>query len=316
MLTRKADTMRILFMGTPDFAETSLAALCDDGQEICAVYTQPDKPRGRGMQVSVSPVKHYAEEKGIPVFQPERLSLPEEIDLVRSLSPELIITVAYGKLVPEEMMSIPRFSAINVHGSVLPRYRGAAPVQWSVLNGDPFAGVSTFYLTHEMDAGDLIFTEETPVGEFETSGELFERLKALGAALLVRTVHAIADGTAPRIVQDHSKASYAGRLDKSMSPIDWTRSPREIIKWIYGLQPWPVATMQVGGEVCKIYKAVYTDHHTDRVPGTIIRADKSGIEVACGSGQTILITELQKPGKRRMSAADYLCGNPLLLDCV
>ena len=298
-------------MGTPDFAETSLKALMEDGQDVCAVYTQPDKPKGRGMQMSISPVKSYATERGIPVFQPEKLRNPDELKKLRSLDPDLIVTVAYGKLIPDEMLTVPRLGAINLHGSVLPRYRGAAPIQWAVLNGDLTTGVSTFYLSHDMDAGDIIFTEETPVGEFETSGELFERLKVLGASLLVRTVHAIADGTAPRIPQNPSEATYVQRLDKTMAPIQWGKTPREIIKWIYGMQPWPVATAQIGGETCKVFAAAYTAHHTNQNPGTIVQADKNGIEVACASGQTVLITELQKPGKRRMRAAEYLLGNPL-----
>ena len=303
--------MRIVFMGTPDFAEASLAALVEDGQTVCAVYTQPDRPKGRGMQMSISPVKAFAMEKGIPVFQPEKLRDPEEIEKLRSLKPDLIVTAAYGKLIPDEMLAVPGFGAINLHGSILPRYRGAAPIQWAVLNGDQTTGVTTFYLTHQMDAGDIIFTEETAIGEYETSGELFERLKILGASLLVRTVHAIANGTAPRIPQNHEEATSVGRLDKSMSPIQWNKTPREIIKWIYGMQPWPVATMRLGGETCKVFGAVYTDHHTQEQPGTVVSADKNGIEVACASGGTVLITEVQKPGKRRMTAAEYLRGNPL-----
>ena len=303
--------MRVAFMGTPDFAAASLERLIADGFEICAVFTQPDKSRGRGMSVSFSPVKSLAIEHSIPVFQPDTLRCDEVRTCFQVLKPDIIAVVAYGKLIPDDIIMSAKYGAINLHGSILPKYRGAAPIQWAVLNGDLTTGVCTFYLCSEMDAGDLIYKAETDIGEFETSGELFDRLKDLGASLLSRTINDIEAGTAPRIKQDSSCASYVSRLDKSLSPIDWNKSPREIIKWICGLQPWPVATMELNGTTCKVFRAEYTDRINDKEPGTILNADNTGIEVSCGTGKSVLITELQAPGKKRMSAADYLRGHPL-----
>ena len=305
--------MRVAFMGTPDFAAASLERLIADGFEICAVFTQPDKSRGRGMAVSFSPVKTLAIEHSLPVFQPDTMRSDEVKTCFQNLKPDIIAVVAYGKLIPDDIIMSAKYGAINLHGSILPKYRGAAPIQWAVLNGDRTTGVCTFYLCSDMDAGDLIYTEETEIGEFETSGELFDRLKVLGAALLSRTIRDIEAGTAPRVKQNGSNASYVSRLDKSLSPIDWRKSPREIIKWIYGLQPWPVATMILNETTCKVFRAEYTDRSTEEVPGTILNADNAGIEISCGSGSSVLITELQAPGKRRMSAADYLRGHPIIL---
>ncbi len=304
--------MRIVFMGTPEFAAGSLRRLLEDELTVCAVYTQPDKARGRGKHVSASPVKELAAERGIPVFQPDSLRSEEELQRIRRLKPDLIVVVAYGKLLPDAFLQAAPLGAINLHGSLLPKYRGAAPIQWAVLNGDRSTGVCTFYLCSEMDAGDLIFSEETEIGEFETSGELFERLERTGAELLSRTVRAIGDGTAPRIPQDASQATWVGRLDKSLSPIDWTRSPRQIVKQICGLQPWPVATMELRGVCCKVFAAEYSPNRTEAAPGTVLSAGRNGIEIACGSGEALYITELQAPGKKRMPAADYLRGHPLL----
>lgn len=305
--------MRVAFMGTPDFAVASLERLIADGFEICAVFTQPDKSRGRGMAVSFSPVKSLALEHGLPVFQPDTLRSDEVRACFQALKPDIIAVVAYGKMIPDDIIHSAEFGAINLHGSILPKYRGAAPIQWAVLNGDQTTGVCTFYLCSEMDAGDLIYTEETEIGEYETSGELFDRLKDMGAGLLSRTISDIEAGTAPRTKQDHQNASYVSRLEKDLSPIDWNKSPREIIKWICGLQPWPVATMELSGVTCKVFRAEYTDRSTGKEPGTILNAGNAGIEVSCGKGQSVLITELQVPGKKRMSAADYLRGHPIQL---
>ena len=305
--------MRVVFMGTPDFAATSLERLLQDGFDVCAVYTRADKARGRGMELSFSPVKELALRHGIPVFQPATLRGGEEAERIRTLDVDVIAVVAYGMLLPDDVIRSARYGAVNLHGSILPKYRGAAPIQWAVLNGDRKTGLSTFYLCSEMDAGDLIYTEETEIGEFETSGELFDRMKVQGAALLSRTLRDIGRGAAPRVPQDHSMASSVSRLDKSLSPIDWNRTPREIVKHICGLQPWPVATMELQGTVCRVFGAAYTDTETEAIPGTIVSAGNAGIEIACAGGKTLLITELQAPGKRRMAAGDYLRGHPLCL---
>ena len=303
--------MRIVFMGTPDFAAASLQKLIDEKYDIAAVFTQPDKPRNRGMSLSFSPVKELALQNGLDVYQPTKLRDGSFTELLRSLKPDVLVVVAYGRILPEDALSVPTYGAVNVHSSLLPKYRGAAPVQWAVLNGDTVTGVSTMYLAPEMDTGDVIFTEKTEIGEFETSGELFDRLMVMGAELLHKTLRAIENDTAPRSKQDESQASYVTMLDKSMSPIDWSRSPREIVKHICGLQPWPVATTEIGGLTFRIFKAEYTDTVTDKAPGTVVAADKRGIEIACCGAHTLLITELQAPGKKRMRAADYLLGHPI-----
>ncbi len=233
--------MRVVFMGTPDFAEASLRRLIADGFEICAVYTQPDKAKGRGMELSVSPVKACALEHGIPVIQPTTFRDEQVVDQLRAFSADIIAVVAYGKILPDTVLASARLGAVNLHGSILPKYRGAAPIQWAVLNGDRETGVTTFHLVADMDAGDIIYTEKTEIGEFETSGELYDRLKVIGAGLLSRTLRDLDSGTAPRTPQNPEEATYVTRLDKSMSPIDWTKSAREIVKWIYGLQPWSSA---------------------------------------------------------------------------
>ena len=298
-------------MGTPDFAEASLSRLIEDGFDICGVYTQPDKAKGRGMALQASPVKELAVKHGIPVFQPDTLRSEQALSQFQQLKPDIIAVVAYGKLLPDSFLDAAPLGAVNLHGSLLPKYRGAAPIQWAVLNGDSSTGVCTFYLTSEMDAGDLIYSTETEIGEFETSGELFDRLKVMGAELLSKTLRDIEAGTAPRTPQNHSEATYVSRLDKSLSPIDWRKSARQIVKQIYGLQPWPTATMELGGVVCKVFGAQYTSNHSDSEAGTIVAADQSGIEIVCGDGKTLIITEIQAPGKRRMKAADYLNGHPI-----
>lgn len=306
--------MKLVFMGTPDFARAALQALIDDGQEIAGVFTQPDKPRGRGMQASPSPVKELALEHRIPVFQPTTLRDGRSADTLRQISPELVVTAAYGKLLPEEMLTIPAFGCINVHASLLPRYRGAAPIQWAVLNGDEVTGVTVQYMAKEMDAGDILSRRETTIGEYETSGELFDRLMVTGAELLVETVHSIADGSAVRTPQDHAAATYTTMLDKSMSPIDWNRTPRQIVKQICGLDPWPVASATLNGVQLRIFGALYTDNTTRLAPGKIVSAGKNGIEVACAGGRTLMVTQVQPAGKKRMSASAFLLGHPMKTD--
>ncbi len=307
-------SMRIVFMGTPDFAAASLKKLIDEKYDIAAVFTQPDKPRDRGMKLSYSPVKELALENNIPVYQPTKLRDGTATELIKSLRPDILVVVAYGRILPDDMLEVPKYGAINVHASLLPKYRGAAPIQWAVLNGDKITGVTTMYLASEMDTGDIIYTAETEIGEFETSGELFDRLMVMGAELLDRTLRDIEAGTAPRTQQDHSKASYVKMLDKSLSPIEWAKTPREIIKQIYGLQPWPVATAELDGKVFKIYSAEYTQNKTVKAPGSVVSAGKKGIEIACLDGETVRITELQAAGKKRMKASDYLLGHPIKVD--
>lgn len=304
-------------MGTPDFAVSALEEL-HKHHNVMAVFTQPDKPKNRGKKMQAPPVKECAEKYGIPVYQPLSLRKGEDaeksLELLKQLAPDCIVVAAYGQLLPESILELPKYKCINIHASLLPKYRGAAPIQWAVLNGDKITGVTTMYLASEMDTGDIIYTSETEIGEFETSGELFDRLMIMGAELLDRTLRDIEAGTAPRTPQDHSKASYVKMLDKSLSPIEWAKTPREVIKQIYGLQPWPVATAELDGKVFKIYSAEYTQNKTDKAPGSVVSAGKKGIEIACLDGETVLITELQAAGKKRMKASDYLLGHPIKVD--
>ena len=299
-------------MGTPEFASASLNALLENHYDVVGVFTQPDKAKGRGMEVTFSPVKQLALAHDLPVFQPTKMRDGTALATLQSLKPDLVVVVAYGRILPDDLLAVPPLGTINVHGSLLPQYRGAAPIQWSVLNGDRKTGVTTMYLASEMDAGDIIYAEETEIGEYETSGELYDRLKEIGASLLIRTVQDIEAGTAPRTPQNHEEATYVTMLDKSLSPIDFSKPARAVIKWIYGLQPWPVATAMLQDQEVRIFGASYTSQITDLPPGSVVSADEQGIVFACKEGSCICVTELQLPGKRRMSAAEFLRGHPVL----
>lgn len=303
--------MRIVFMGTPDFAAAHLQKLLDTGMEVVGVYTQPDKPKGRGMQLTASPVKEVALAAGLPVFQPQTLRDTAEQVRLAALRPDLIAVVAYGKILPQAVLDLPHYGCVNVHASLLPKYRGSAPIQWAVLNGDTVTGVTTMYMDAQVDTGDMIYKRETAIGETETSGELFARLRDMGADLLVQTIENIQNGTAPRMPQNHSQASHTVQLDKSFSPIDWNKSARLVMKQVYGLQPWPVATAEIDGICLRVFAAVVTERETTKAPGTLLAAGKDGLELACGDGKTILLTEVQAPGKKRMAAADWLRGHPV-----
>lgn len=303
--------MRVVFMGTPDFAAASLKKILDDGFDVVGVFTQPDKPKGRGMELTASPVKELALSRQIPVFQPEKMRDGTALEIIRDLRPDILAVVAYGKILPPDILAVPRYGAVNVHGSLLPKYRGAAPIQWAVLNGDRVTGVTTMYLANEMDTGDIIYTSTTEIGEFETSGELYDRLKEMGAVLLSKTLCDIERGTAPRRQQEHEQASYVKMLDKSLSPLDFTKPARTVVKQIYGLQPWPVATMKMGKDVFRVFAAAYGRENCTEEPGTILSAGKAGIEVACGDGKSIYLTELQAPGKKRMKTEAFLLGHPI-----
>ena len=304
--------MRLVFMGTPDFAEKSLRRLYEDSHEIAAVFTQPDKPRSRGMKLMSNPVKVLAQSRSTPVFQPATLRDGEALRLLESLKPDLIAVVAYGKLLPTEILNLPPCGCVNIHGSLLPKYRGAAPVQWAVLKGETETGVTAMHMAPEMDAGDIILIKKTPVGAEETAGELYERLGDLGAALLSETVSSIGKGAAARIAQNSADATYAPPLTKDMSPIDWTRSARDLVNQVRGLNPWPVATAELGGVSLKVFKASVADGQGFNKPGTLVSAGADGITVACGDGAVVL-RELQAPGGKRMSASDYLRGHPICL---
>lgn len=304
--------MRILFMGTPEFAVASLRRLVEDGHEICGVLTQPDKPKNRGHKLTPTPVKEYALTKNLAVFQPQTLRNEESLALVRSLEPELIVVAAYGKLLPEEILSVPPRGSINVHSSLLPKYRGAAPINWAVLNGETETGVSIMYMAKELDAGDVILQKSTPIGEAEDAQALTQRLAELGAQALSETVRALAEGTASRTPQDHEKYTYAPMLSRELSPVDWNRPAHEISCQVRGLLPWPCAvTDAVSGEEMKLYAVLETGEETSARPGAIVSAGKQGIDLACGDGRVLRVTELQAKGGKRMSAAAYLLGHPI-----
>ncbi|MGM9615662.1 MAG: methionyl-tRNA formyltransferase [Oscillospiraceae bacterium] len=306
--------MRIVFMGTPDFAACSLRKLIDEGFDVAGVFCQPDRPKNRGHKLAACAVKETALAAGLPVYQPEKLRDGTALETLRELAPELIVVVAYGRILPDDILALPKYGCINVHGSLLPKYRGSAPIQRAVINGDAVTGVSTMYLASEMDAGDVIYTAETEIGETETSGELFDRLAPMGAELLVRTVRDIEAGIAPRTPQDHRLATYAPPLSKEEAVIDWSMTPDAICKHIYGMQPWPCALAELSGTSFKIFAAEKTSAKTAKEPGKIVSAGKNGIEIACGGGKTVLVTELQASGKKRMTAGAYLLGHPMEAD--
>jgi len=297
--------MRIVFMGTPDFAVPSLQALIDAGHDVCAVYTQPDKPQGRKQILTAPPVKTLALEHDIPVFQPNTLKNEDEQARLRELAPEVIIVVAYGKLLPKAVLDIPPHGCINVHGSLLPRWRGAAPIQWAVIAGDEMAGVTTMQMAEGLDTGDMLLTYETKVGEKETAGELFDRLAQSGAELLTQTLVKL-DEITPR-PQDDAQSCYAHMLDKQMAVIDWSKSAHEIDCLIRGLNPWPIALTTLSGERLKVFAVEKAAGNGE--PGTVLEADpKKGLTVACGEGALKLI-EIQLVGGKRMKATDFLRGH-------
>ena len=288
-------------MGTPDFARTILERLVTDGHEICGVFTQPDKPRNRN-KVTPSPVKEYALTQNLPVFQPVTMRDGTALEDFKALAPDLAVVAAYGRILPEEILSLPPMGCINVHASILPKYRGAAPINWAILNGDKETGVTIMHMAKECDAGDMILVKKQPIRPDETAEELFSDLAVLGADAISEAIEQIRNGTAQRVPQDAEQATHAPML----SPIDWTRSSTQIIDQIRGLIPWPCAAASVLGANTKIFRAVPLGETKD-ASGTL-RAVKKGIEAACGDGKSILITELQQEGGKRMAANAFLNG--------
>lgn len=302
--------MRVVFMGTPDIAATCLTRLLEDGFEVVGVYTQPDRPKNRGMKLTFSPVKEVALAHQLPVLQPEHFKDPETVQTLRELQPDVIAVVAYGRILPQSVLDIPEKGCVNIHASVLPAYRGSAPYQWAVLDGQQESGVTAQYMRLEMDAGDVIDVAKTPIGPDETAGELLDRLAVLGAELLSKTLKQIEQGTAQRHPQDPSQVSFAPMLDKSMCPIDWNKTAQQVHNQVRGLNPWPVATAELGGKRFKIYQTKIVEEETDAAPGTILKLTKTGLQVACGKG-VVEIRMLQAEGGKRMAAPDYFRGHPL-----
>ena len=297
-------------MGTPDIAATCLKKILADGFEVVGVYTQPDRPKGRGMKMVFSPVKEVALAHDLPVFQPENFRQEETVQQLRDLKPDICAVVAYGRILPQKVLDVPTYGCINIHASILPQYRGSAPYQWAVLDGQKQTGVSAMYLVREMDAGDVIEISKTPIGENETAGELLDRLAVLGADLLSKTLTRFTQGPVPATPQDPAKVSFAPMLEKTMCPIDWTKTAQQVHDHVRGLQPWPVATMQLQGKLFKV-------HETRVVPGSgqpgqILGLTKTGLVMACGQG-AVEIRSLQAEGGKRMAAPDYFRGHPLEL---
>ena len=302
--------MRILYFGTPDFACRTLEMIYAAGHMVCGVVTQPDKPKNRGMQLTAPPVKTLALAHGTPVHQPTTLRDEAALRLVQELAPDLIVVVAYGKILPRVILDVPTYGGINLHPSLLPKYQGATPIQQAILNGDRVTGVSVMVLDDALDQGDVLAQEETEILPYETSGQLFERLALQGARLLVDTIPAIFSGTVQPIAQDPLLATYAKPLSREMSPVDWGLSARSIVNQICGLNPWPMATAVFGGKLFKIHAAQVGQGELNAPPGTILSAGNAGLEVAAGAG-SVIITTLQPPGKKPMAAGDYLRGNPI-----
>ncbi|WP_195983525.1 methionyl-tRNA formyltransferase [Clostridium sp. D33t1_170424_F3] len=301
--------MRMIFMGTPEFAVPCLQSLLDAGHEICAVYTQPDKPKGRGYALAPPPVKVLSEKNGLRVLQPKTLRTPEAAKEVQDLCPECIVVVAYGKILPKEILEIPRYGCINVHASLLPKYRGAAPIQWAVINGEPMSGVTTMYMAEGLDTGDMLLKAETEIGPEETAGELHDRLSRMGAELIVKTIEALQNGTVRRTPQGDAETSYASMLTKELGNIDWSKPAEEIHNLVRGLSPWPVAFTHYQNKRLKIHRARV-------VPGFggaagTVQARKDCFIVACGGQSALELQEVQYEGGKRMKGKDFLCGHRL-----
>ncbi len=305
--------MRVVFMGTPAFAVAVLKRLVEDKWNVVAAYTQPDKPKNRGMKLVPTPVKEYALTVEIPVYQPVSCRDEAVLEELRALEPDVIVVAAYGKILPQALLDIPRTAIINVHSSLLPQYRGAAPINWAILNGDEVTGVSVQYMVEALDAGDILLSRETPIGPDEDAAELYDRLAVLGGEAASEALRRLKDGTAGRTPQVYGpQYQYASMLSRDMSPMDWGKSAQALKNQVRGLVPWPCATTDVAGVRWKVFSA-QIGGETGRAPGTILSAGRAGIEVACGDGRSLVITELQADGGKRMKAADYLRGHPIKL---
>ena len=300
--------MRVVFMGTPDIAATCLKKILADGFEVVGVYTQPDRPKGRGMKMVASPVKELAQANDIPVFQPENFRSDEDVQALRDLKPDVCAVVAYGRILPQRVLDIPTKGCVNIHASLLPQYRGSAPYQWAVLDGLKETGVTAQHMALQMDAGDVIDVAKTPIGENETAGELLDRLAVLGADLLSRTLHSFEKGEVSRTPQNEADVSFAPMLDKSMCPIDWNKTARQVHNQVRGLHPWPVATMELKGQKFKVHATAVVDGKGQ--PGEILGLTKTGLVIACAEG-AVEIRSLQAEGGKRMAAPDYFRGHPL-----
>ena len=303
---------RVVFMGTPEFAVPSLRALAEDGRyDVVGVITQPDRPAGRGNRLTACPVKQFALERGLPVFQFERIRRPEGVEKLRALAPDVCVTAAFGQILTQEILDIPARGTVNVHASLLPKYRGSAPINWCILMGEREAGVTIMRTDAGIDTGDMLRSAATPIGELETAGELTERLSALGAKLLAETLPDYLAGKIVPVPQDHEAASYQPMLNKAMGEIDWTQSAAEIACRVRGLNPWPCAWTDLDGGRLKLYLARAVASDADVPAGTVIASGpREGLVVRCGDG-ALEVLEMQAPGGKRMAAKAYLMGKKI-----
>ena len=298
-------------MGTPEFAVPSLEALIGAGYEVVAAVTQPDRPVGRKKTLTPPPVKVCAQAHGVPVLQFERIRRKEGREALTALQPDLFVTAAFGQILSKAVLDIPRLGTINVHASLLPQYRGSAPINWCIVSGEKKAGVTTMMTNEGIDTGDMLLRDEMEIGENETAEELTERLSRLGAQTLLRTLRALEDGTLVRTPQNEAEASYQPMLTREMGEMDWSRSAQQLHDQVRGLYPWPGAYTTMDGGALKVWVSRISDMKTDAAPGAVVKADaKEGLFVACGTG-VLQIVELQAPGSKRMNARDYLRGKPM-----
>lgn len=298
--------MKIIYMGTPDFAVPALKALANSEHTVCAVFTQPDKPRGRKMIMTPPDVKVCAQELDIPVYQPQSMKSEEALEIINNYDPDVIVVAAYGQIIPKTVLDAPKYGCVNIHGSLLPKYRGASPIQQSVLNGDKITGVTTMLMDVGIDTGDILLTKETEIGENETSGELFDRLADLGGELILETLKALEEGTVTPVKQDESLSSHTSKIDKSLCPIDFTKSADEVHNKVRGLNPWPVATTKICGKNVKVYSTKLCEKSGKC--GHVISTKP--LIVACGEG-SVEICEIQPEGKKRMSTEAFLAGHKI-----
>ena len=302
--------MKVIFMGTPDIAVPALEKIIEAGHEVVLVVSQPDKPVGRSKALKYTPVKECALAHGIEVYQPERIRAAECVAYLKNYEADIFVVEAFGQIVSQEVLDIPKYGCVNIHTSLLPKYRGASPIQWAVLNGDMVTGVTTMRMDAGIDTGDIIMQQEKIINEGETSGTLYDRLARAGAKLIVKTLEAIENGTATYTPQDESKATHTSKITKEMGSIDWTRSAKEIECWIRGMDPWPSAYTRLDDKSVKIWKAQVVSDEELAKPGTIVRVNKNSIEVQTGKG-ILAILELQIEGKKRMTTDAFLCGYSL-----
>lgn len=305
----KPETIRTVFMGTPEFALATFEGLIDFGLNLVGVYTQPDRPKGRGKKLAAPPVKELALKHDIPVFQPQKLRDPAVVEQLRELQPDLIVVVAYGQILPKAVLEIPQYGCINVHASLLPKYRGAAPINKAIIDGETETGVTTMYMDVGLDTGDMLVKRSLTIGANETAGQLHDRLALIGREAMEETLKRICAGTLVAEKQDDALSCYAPMMKKEDGRIDWSQPATAVHNLIRGLDPWPGAYTHLDGEVLKI-SATRVDVELSGPPGEILSADKTGVRVACGAGG-LVIDGLQLPGKKRLSAANFISGRPL-----